>query len=128
MEKPKNYFEIDGDIRSEEDEELDFEMDGHICPEDNRSDFISYMKQKYTFKPAEFVQDIDPEEEERRFRGVVEDLKAGRTKISELSAVDLIKLNIYCKERLEEMQTSEYDDEDCDEGCDEDYDEDKAKD
>lgn len=76
-------------------------------------DFASRLKQMgYKFEPVKFEQDIDPEEEEIRFQGIVEDVKAGRKKISELSAVDVIKLNIYCREKLEEMETFESDEED----------------
>lgn len=90
---------------------------------DDDLDFVSRLKQKgYEFERVRFEQDIDPEEEEIRFQGIVEDVKAGRKKISELSAVDAIKLHIYCRKKLEEMRTFESDDEEYDED-DEEYDE-----
>ena len=96
-----------------------------LDPEDDDLDFASRLKKMgYKFEPVRFEQDIDPEEEEIRFQGIVEDVKAGRKKISELSAVDVIKLNIYCREKLEEMRNFESDDEDYDEDYDEDNDED----
>ena len=61
-------------------------------------DFISRLEKiGYKFEKQEFVQDIDPEVSKQEFFELYEKLRLGEIKIEDISAVDLIRLNMLLK-------------------------------